>query len=164
MIKLRYPTVEDAKSFYDILNGIDSKYYYATIPDSVESERQWIERRKYKRENNLEYNYVIAYDGQVVGGCSITIYQEYKHIGEIGYFIDKNFSGKGIATNAVKEIEKIAFTEFGLVRLEIRMDPRNKGSEKVAIKNNYAKEGLMKKVIEFENNYYDFFLYAKVRE
>ena len=39
MIKLRYPQPEDAERFYEILNSIDSTYFYATIPDSVEMER-----------------------------------------------------------------------------------------------------------------------------
>lgn len=42
MIKFRYPKSEDAERFYEILNNIDSTYFYATIPDSVEIEREWI--------------------------------------------------------------------------------------------------------------------------
>ncbi len=44
------------------------------------------------------------------------------------------------------------------------MDPRNKASEKVAIKNNFEKEGLLKKVVKFEDNYHDNMLYAKKLE
>jgi ribosomal-protein-alanine N-acetyltransferase len=43
------------------------------------------------------------------------------------------------------------------------MDPRNKASEKVAIKNNFEKEGLLRKVHKFNNYYYDNLLYAKTR-
>lgn len=163
MIKLRYVKKEDAKRFYEILNKIDTKYYYSTIPKSIESERKWIERRKYKREKNQEYNYTIIYKEKVVGGCGITIYREYDHVGEIGYFVDNEFAGKGIATQAVRLLEKKAFNDLSLVRLEIRMDPLNKASEKVAIKNGYKKEGLLKKIIKFQDNYYDNFLYAKIR-
>lgn len=163
MIKLRYPKPDDAKRFYEILNNINSKYFYSTIPDSIEMEREWIKKRKYKRKNKLEYNYAIILKNNIVGGCGLTIYQEYDHIGEIGYFIDPNYSGQGIATKAVKELENIAFNELNLVRLEIRMDPRNKASEQVAIKNNYKKEGLLNKVVEFEGEYYDYLLYAKTK-
>lgn len=163
MISLGFIKEEDAKRFYDILNEIDSEYYYATIPESVEAERKWIERNEYKREHNLEYSYAIVYGEEVVGGCGIIIHQEHNHVGEIGYFIDRNFEGRGIVTKAVQMLEEIAFDELGLVRLEIRMDPRNKASEKVAVKNNYEKEGLLKKIIEFKGNYYDNFLYAKVK-
>lgn len=163
MIELRYPMVEDAERFYEILNNIDTTYYYANIPDSIEMEIKWIERRKYKRENKLEYNYAIIYNGKVVGGCGLTIYQEYDHIGEIGYFVDKYYSGKGIATQAVQELERVAFEDLNLGRVEIRMDPRNKISKKVAIKNNYIKEGLLHNAVEFQCNYFDYSLYAKTK-
>jgi len=43
------------------------------------------------------------------------------------------------------------------------MQPANKASEKVAIKNNYKKEGLMKKIIKTKDGKMeDAYLYAKV--
>lgn len=99
----------------------------------------------------------------MVGGCNIKISQDSSHIGELGYFIDKNFFNKGIASEAVKKLEEIAFNELGLIRLEIRMDPRNTASEKVAIKINFQKEGLLKKVIKFNDDYFDNLLYAKIK-
>lgn len=163
MILLRYPIIEDAESFFRILKGGKFEYYYATIPKSITSEREWIKKREYKRKNNLEYNYSIIYENSVVGGCEIRIFQDSPHIGELGYFIDRKFFNKGIASEAVKELERIAFEKLGLIRLEIRMDPRNKASEKVAIKNNFEKEGLLKKVIKFNNDYFDNLLYAKIK-
>jgi ribosomal-protein-alanine N-acetyltransferase len=163
MIELRYPIFEDAESFFRILTEGNFQYYYATIPESVASEREWINRREYKRENNLEYNYSIIYKNKMVGGCNIRIFQDSPHIGELGYFIDKNFFNKGIASEAVKKLEKIAFNELGLIRLEIRMDPQNKASEKVAIKNNFQKEGLLQKVLQFNDDYFDNLLYAKIK-
>ncbi|QIB28244.1 GNAT family N-acetyltransferase [Caloranaerobacter azorensis] len=117
--------------------------------------KEWILRCKYKRDNNLEYNFAVIFNGGVVGGCGIKIYQEYKHIGEIGYFIDKNYSVIRTVTEIAKNLEEIAFNELNLVRLEIKMDPRNKASEKVTIKNNYKKEGLLREAIEFRGSYYD---------
>lgn len=163
MIKLRYPILEDAEVFFRILTEGNFTFYYATIPQSIELEREWIKRRKYKRANNLEYNYSIIYKGDVVGGCEIRIFQDNPHIGELGYFIDRNFFNKGIATEVVKKLEKIAFDELKLIRLEIRMDPLNKASEKVAIKNNFKKERLVKKAIKFHGTYHDNLLYVKFR-
>lgn len=63
----------------------------------------------------------------------IRINQDNPHIGELGYFVDRKYFNRGIAFEAVKELEKITFEKLGIDRLEIRMDPRNKASEKVAI-------------------------------
>ncbi|MBE6059730.1 MAG: GNAT family N-acetyltransferase [Clostridium sulfidigenes] len=164
MVELRYPIIEDAEDFFRILTEGKFEFYYSTIPGSIELEREWIKSREYKRENNLGYNYSIIYEDAVIGGCNIKIFQDSPHVGEIGYFIDRIFFNRGIATEVVKELENIAFNDLKLIRLEIRMDPRNKASERVAIKNNYKKEGLLKKVMKFENNYYDNLLYAKINE
>ncbi len=163
MFGLRYPIIEDAEAFFRILTEGKFEFYYATIPENVELEREWIRRREYKRKNNFEYNYSITYNGDVIGGCNIRICQDSPHIGELGYFIDRNFFNRGITTEVVKKLEEIAFDELKLMRLEIRMDPQNKASERVAIKNNFIKEGLLKKAIKLQDNYYDNLLYAKTR-
>ncbi|WP_164880516.1 GNAT family N-acetyltransferase [Clostridium manihotivorum] len=163
MIKLRYPLISDAEAFFRILTEGKFEYYYATIPESIDLERKWLERREHKRKNNLEYNFSIIYNNILVGGCEIRIDKENSHVGELGYFVDREYFNKRIATEAVKALEKIAFEELKLVRLEIRMDPRNKASEKVAIKNNFEKEGLLKKVVKFQNGYFDNIIYAKVK-
>lgn len=163
MVELRYPRIEDAEAFFKILTEGKFEFYYATIPESINLEREWIKKREYKRSNNLEYNYSIIYNGDVVGGCEIRIFQDNPHIGELGYFIDRSLFNKGIVTEVVKKLEGIAFGELSLIRLEICMDPQNKASEKVAIKNNFIKEGLLKRAIKFEDNYYDNLLYAKIK-
>ncbi|MGV8984531.1 GNAT family N-acetyltransferase [Clostridium sp.] len=163
MIELRYPIIEDAESFFKILTEGKFEYYYATIPESIAIEREWVNRREYKRANNLEYNYSIIYNNRVIGGCEIRIFQDNPHIGELGYFVDEKFFNKGIASEAVKKLEEIAFDKLGLIRLEIHMDPQNKASENVAIKNNFKKEGLLKKVTKFKDGYFDNLLYAKVK-
>jgi len=83
------------------------------------------------------------------------------HLGEIGYFVDSNYWGKGIATRATKLIEKWGFNKLKLKRIEIMMNPKNKASEKIAIKCGYKKEGLMKKALHDGKE--DAYLYAKVR-
>jgi RimJ/RimL family protein N-acetyltransferase len=40
-------------------------------------------------------------------------------MGELGYFVDEKYWGKGIATEAVKLAEKIGFGKLGLKRIEI---------------------------------------------
>jgi len=164
MIELRYPEIQDAEAFYNILKEFDFPYYHAAIPASIKAEQEWIERRKSKRDSGLEFNYAIVYEGNVVGGCEIMINKEYPHIAELGYFVGKQFWNKGIASECVNLLEEIAFNQLGIKRIEIRMDPRNARSEKVAIKNGYKKEGVLKKVMFFNDEYHDNLLYAKLND
>ncbi len=161
-VQLRNQRLSDGRRFYEILNSPKFKYF-AAKPKSVEDERKWLEGNAEKRKKNLEYNFSILYEGKLVGGGGIKINQHRTFIGEIGYFVDENYWGKGIATKAAKLMEKFAFKKLGLKRIEILMMPQNIGSEKVAIKCGYKKEGMMKKTLEHSGKYKDCWLYAKVR-
>ena len=161
-IKIRPQKVSDAKRFYDILNN-DNFIYFGVDLKSVEDERKYLRKNAKKRKDNFEYNYAIILDKKVVGACGIKIDQHSPYIGEIGYFVDENHWGKGIATKSVELLEKIAFNKLKLKRTEILMNPKNTASEKVAIKHGYKKEGLMKKKVLVLGKYHDALLYAKIK-
>ncbi|MFW9878363.1 MAG: GNAT family N-acetyltransferase [Candidatus Thorarchaeota archaeon] len=162
-IELKYPRVSNAKRYFDILNNPGFKYFRVSI-NSVKDEEKWLKDCPKRRKNNYSYDYSIFYNNKLVGGIGIKINQHEQYIGEIGYFVDKNYWNKGIATAAVKKAEKIGFNKLRLKRIEIRININNKASQKVAIKSGYKKEGTLKKAMELKGKYYDAILYAKVRK
>jgi len=160
-IKIRYQQVKDAKRFFEILNNPNFIYLEIKVK-SLAEEKEWLAKNLDRRKNNYEWNYTILYGGKVVGAIGFKINQFRKYIGEIGYFIDEKYWGKGIASQAVKLIEKEGFKKLGLKRMEILMRPENKSSEKVAIKNGYKKEGLLKKCLKDKaGKLRDAWIYAK---
>lgn len=164
IIELRRQRISDAKNFHRILDN-DNFIYFGVRPETIEDQKKFLQKNKEKRKNNFEHNYSILFNKKLVGAIGIKINKHREHIGEIGYFIDEDYWGKGIATRAVKLVEKIGFDELGIKRMEIVMNPRNKASEKVAIKAGYKKEGLMQSVIYSHKNkeYEDCLMYAKVK-
>lgn len=161
-IELRPQKVSDAKRFYEILNNPHFIYWTAK-PISIEDESQFLKLNAAKSRRNFEHNFAIICDNELVGGCGFKIDQHRKFIGEIGYFVDEKLWGRGIATEAVRQLEKIGFGMLGLSRIEIRVDPRNIGSERVAIKAGYSKEGLLKKSFKNDDEFSDEILYAKTK-
>ena len=162
-IKLHPQKVSDAKSFFEILNNKNFKYF-AVCPKSIAEEVKFLKKSKESRRKNIAHNYSIIFNGKLVGGCGIKINQHRKYIAEIGYFVDEKYWGKGIATSAVRAAEDICFKKLKIKRIEILMNPRNRASEKVAVKNGYKKEGLMKSAIKQRGKYSDAFLYAKIKK
>ncbi|MBD3310396.1 GNAT family N-acetyltransferase [Candidatus Woesearchaeota archaeon] len=164
-MKIRPQRVSDAKRFFDILNS-DKFHYFGYRPKSLEEEIEYLKSMPERRRKNLQHNYTVVYDGKVVGAIGIKVRQhDRSYIGEIGYFLDENYWGRGIATKAVKQMEKIGFTKFKLRRIEIWVHPKNKGSIKVAEKAGYKREGLMRKVVRtrLSKDFEDAYLYAKVK-
>lgn len=161
-VKLRYQKVTDARRLYGILNN-PHFLYFSVKPKSVQAEREWLKKNPKKRKDNFEHNYAILCGNKLVGGCGIKIDQHRNHIGEIGYFLDEVYWGKGITTSAVKLLEKIGFNKLKLTRIEIQLEPKNKASERVAVKCGYHKEGLMRKAFRKKDSFCDGYLYAKVK-
>ncbi len=161
-IELRRQRVTDAKRFYEILSNPNFTYWVSK-PDSVEDEKRFLKGNAKKAKANFEHNFAILHDKVLVGGCGLKIDQHREYIGEIGYFVDEKFWGMGIAPVAVRLLEKIGFGPMGLVRIEIRMDPRNLASERVAIKADYLKEGTLRKSFKAGNAFMDEHLYAKTK-
>ena len=162
-VELRLQRVSDAKRFYEILNHPDFTFF-SSCPKSIEAEKEYLKKNIQKRKNHFSYDYTILYNKKLVGGCGMKINQHTNFIGEIGYFIDRNYWGKGIASKAVKLIEKKGFKELKLRRIEVIMCTQNLASERVAIKCGYKKEGIKKKAIKVgKNKYEDAYLYAKIK-
>ncbi|WP_269850719.1 GNAT family N-acetyltransferase [Methanosarcina horonobensis] len=103
------------------------------------------------------------FDDKLVGACGIRIDQHRPWVGEIGYFVDNAYQRQGIATEAVRQLEKICFGTLKLQRIVILMDIRNLASEQVAMKCGYEKEGIAKRIHRIGKEYYDCFVYAKTR-
>lgn len=162
-IELRPQRVTDAKKFFEILSNPKFIYFYS-IPKTLQDEVDYLKGNAKRRKDNIEHNFTILCDGKVVGGAGMKIRQGNDFIGEIGYFIAEEYWGRGIATKAVKLLEKIGFGELKLKRIEIIMDVRHIGSEKVAIKAGYSKEGIMKSAIKNNKKYHDGLLYAKIKK
>ncbi|MDP2944244.1 MAG: GNAT family N-acetyltransferase [bacterium] len=160
-VSIRYQQVKDARRFFDILTNPNFIYFRKNVK-SVADQKKWLKKNPAKRKNNIEWNYTILYENKVVGGIGFKINQHRKHIGEIGYFIDEEYWGRGIAVKAVKLAEKEGFKKIGLSRIEVLMRPENKASEKVAIKSGYTKEGLLRKYVkDIKGKIHNVWLYAK---
>lgn len=161
-VKIRLQKISDAERFYEILNSPK----YSSVgphPKSVVEEKIWLKENAKRRKENTNWDYTILFDGKVVGGIGIKINYHRSYIGEVGYFVDENYWGRGIASRAVELAEAVCFKKLKLKRLEILVSSENKASEKVAIKNGYKKEGLLKKAVKSAGNKYeDRHLYAKV--
>lgn len=70
---------------------------------------------------------------------------------ELGYFIDKDKEGQGITSKAISEIIKFCFDNLKLNKLFLRTALANSGSKKVAEKNDFIVEGILRKDFKTEN-------------
>lgn len=71
--------------------------------------------------------------------------------GELAYFIDEAFEGRGFATHAVKWVIEYAFEVLKFKKLYLKCTPENIGSKRIAEKCGFEKEGHLNS--EFRNGH-----------
>lgn len=145
-LELRRQRLSDAKRFYEILSNPNFIYFYAK-PKSIKEEEKFLKANAQKKMMNLEHNFTITYDGKIIGACGIKMISSRAFTGEIGYFIDEEYWGRGLTMRAVKLLEKFGAKELGLKRFEIAPMKKNKASIRVAEKCGYKREGTLKKAL-----------------
>ena len=79
-----------------------------------------------------------------LGPFSIHGIEEHNHIGEIGYWLNKDVRGYGYGSIGCRMVTEYAFETLGLRRLAGIVDNDNEASKKVLLNAGYSHEGLMK--------------------
>jgi len=160
--RIRYQQVKDAKRFLEILSCPDFVYFDAS-PQSIEEEKRFLRLNKEKRLANTEHNFTILVGCEVAGAVGIKIDQCRKYIGEIGYFVAREYWGRGIAGQAVALAEEIGFDKFELQRMELVTLEKNAASIRVAEKCGYIREGIQRAKLIHEGEFVDAVLFAKTK-
>lgn len=76
---------------------------------------------------------------QVVGGINLRLADN--EIAEISYFLRESARGRGLATRAVLLVTRWAFRDLGIERIELRVQPENEASRRVAERAGFLFEG-----------------------
>jgi ribosomal-protein-alanine N-acetyltransferase len=160
-IKLRKPLISDAKRYYEILNHPEFHYFPAK-PATLKEEIEFLRGLKERVKKGVEHSFVIIANGKLIGGAGIRPDSKGPYRCEIGFFIDRKYWGKGIATKVVAMLEEYIAENLDITRVGIVLVTKNIGSRRVAIKSGYKKEGLMKKYQKLGDKFFDCHLYAKI--
>ena len=108
-------------------------------------------------------NKAILLDDVFVGSVGIKPQQGWKnHCAEIGYWVAQEYWGQGIATTALKMMSRNAFKDHGLQKLFATVLAPNLGSMRVLDKAGYTQEGLLRRDVIKNGQYYDVHHYAKL--
>ena len=85
---------------------------------------------------------------RLAGSVSLRI-SRYSRSGEIGYWIDGGYEGRGLASKAVAAVLDQAFGPLGLDRVTLHTDTANKRSRALARRLGFVEEGLLRQALAF---------------
>ncbi len=85
------------------------------------------------------------------------------HSGEIGYWTAPWARGRGVMTSAVRLLARWAFGEFDLRRIELVIAVENTGSNRVAEKAGFTREGVLRQYRENKGVWRDHYMWSLLR-
>jgi ribosomal-protein-alanine N-acetyltransferase len=92
------------------------------------------------------YSYAILDGGELAGRISLSsVLRVHVQSASLGYWVDRERNGRGLATRAVAAVTEVAFGELGLHRIEAGTLVDNVASQRVLEKNGFTRIGVARK-------------------
>lgn len=151
------PSIANCKEISDNLR--DGFPYPYTVKDA----RNWLSAtRKYRRPPTRYF--AIEYNGKLAGSIGFVLKDNiYRKNAEIGYFIGREYWGRGIATIALGMIVGYVFDNFDVERVYAEPYAYNMASRKVLEKSGFICEAILKKYVIKNNVLLDSCIYSQLR-
>lgn len=128
-----------------------------------------VEAARFIRDTTRAWREHRAYDfairatdgtGPHLGNASVWFVSRGFRTGEIGYWIHSGHANQGAATEVTARMVQIAFEELGLHRVVLRIAVGNRGSERVAEKLGFTREGVLREELEVHGKWLDHTVYS----
>ena len=107
----------------------------------------------------------IAVNGRAAGSISVARKDDvYEKSAELGYWLAEDYWGRGIMTEAVRQICREAFDRFDILRIFAEPFAENLGSRRVLEKAGFVCEGTMRMGVYKNGRAQSYCMYALLRE
>jgi RimJ/RimL family protein N-acetyltransferase len=145
LIRLEPLTQAHATALAALVDDPDVKRF-TMVPSDADATfvAGWIERYERGWDDASKAGFAVLLADEVVGFAALVQVDLERGEAEIGYLIGPAARGRGVATSAVELLTRWSFDELGLERLELRIDPANVGSERVAERTGYERDGILR--------------------
>lgn len=159
-------TMEDLEVFHQMRSDVQIMHY---IPGRLAKTQQdtidLINRSHQLLEegNNISWGVRLKETKLLIGTIGYYRIQWNNFRGEIGYILNPVYHGKGIMTEAMQEIMKFGFQIMKFHTIEAVIDPENKPSENILLRNGFVKEAHHKENFFSEGKFYDSLVYTKFK-
>jgi RimJ/RimL family protein N-acetyltransferase len=134
---------------------------YFPNPYTIEAGKVWLEK---SIGATPVVNFAIDLDGEAVGGIGLILNSDvYVYSAEIGYWVGETQWGKGIGTEAIRQMVEYTFYYFDIIRLYAEVFETNKSSMRVLEKNGFYLEGVRRKAVFKNEKLMDDYIWIKLR-
>jgi len=99
-----------------------------------------------------------------IGALGLFSYSKTHKRAELGYDLLREYWGKGLMTEAVREVLEHSFTELDLIRIDATVDPDNISSIKLLERTGFKFEACLRKRFYYRDKWHDEHFYGLLKE
>ena len=146
----------------NLCNAVDRRFLSDRLPNPyIEKDaEEWLKMVNDNDEITGIYRAIVC-DGKLIGSISV---EKKDDDAEIGYMFLNEYTNKGIATEAVKQVCTIAFKILSLEQITANVFPQNIASIRVLQKNGFKYKGAIPNAVIKDGNVYDLLIYVLTKE
>ena len=118
---------------------------FTRIPEPAPEDfaSSWVARYEEARRQGTREAFAIVEDGEFLGLALAPTIDRETQTSELGYVVAPAARGRGVATEALRQLTKWALAE-GMLRIELLISVDNPASQKVAERCGYVREGVLR--------------------
>lgn len=163
------PLIEgDAEEIFEVVSAnlehLHTFLHWATADYTLESAREFIKSAQIDAEENKRQGLGIFLKEKFIGSIGFVKLNWVSKSTEIGYWIAKDFEGRGIVTKSCRDLINYAFEKLEMNRIEIRCATENVRSCAIAEKLNFKLEGILRQSQWRHERFFDMAIYGMLRE
>ncbi len=161
---LREIVTADAEAIFRIRGDYEvTKYNSGTPYDTVDQALDLIAAMAAAYQDKAEIRWGITLKSDphtVIGMCGFNYWNRRDARGSVGYDVVRSQWGKGIMTEALREVLRFGFERMELNRIEADADARNAGSARVLMKLGFKREGIQREQFFEDGAFQDLVLFS----
>jgi len=166
-LMLRKITLEDAQDIFEYSKDPEVTRFvtwepHKSIDDSINFLKSVIQR--YENNEPSDWGIIYKENNKFIGTCGYVLWVPVHSLAETAYALSREYWGKGLVTEAVKEIIKHGFEKMNLNRIYARCFVENIGSQKVLEKVGMKFEGILRKQLFIKGTFRDMKIYSILRK
>jgi RimJ/RimL family protein N-acetyltransferase len=159
---IRKPKLSDAKALRELINDKEVLKQICGYPYPCPLSRmnKDVEEGINGWKTKKSYSFTILVDGEIAGSIVLENPSEDRGRYDLGFFVGRKFWGKGIATEAIKQIVQFGFQKLKLYRIQADNDSDNPASGRAMGKAGLIFEGARKKIQKKNRRFIDLHLWG----
>lgn len=130
-LTLRPVQLGDEKEIHEYAGDKEITMMFWLPNDTFEETCDFVKRNaaEWGSSEQLDYEFVIVYEGKIIGGCDADLSHSEDHsYACLGWIINKNYRGQGFASEAAAALLDFAFENLSIDKVYAQCDCKNPAS------------------------------------